>query len=350
MFPPNPSRRAFLASVIGLPGCFLSGCRTRRIPGSLRFEFTEPQMGLPFRIVLYADDEPTARRVAGIAFARIAELNSILSDYDDHSELSRLSRSSATGAWVPVSDDLWRVLARGQEFARRSDGAFDLTVGPLVQLWRRARRQRELPPANRLAEAGQATGWSRLELNAVHREVRLGVPGMRLDLGGIAKGYAVQEALRTMAARGISRALVSGGGDMAAGDPPPGKGGWRVELAPIDAPGAPPAQFVTLKRTALATSGDVFQFVEIGGVRYSHIVDPRTGLGLTDHSLVTVMAPDGMTADALATTVSVLGPDDGLRVAKTFRGTEVRIVRQATATGLDLRQSSGFERYLEKRP
>lgn len=316
------------------------------MPADRRFEFTEPQMGLPFRIVLYAEDEATARRGAGIAFARIAELNSLLSDYDDHSELSRLSRSSATGAWVSLSDDLWRVLARGQDFARRSDGAFDMTVGPLVQLWRRARRQRELPPAHRLAEARRTAGWRLIEMNAARRQVRLAVPGMRLDLGGIAKGYAVQEALRTLQTRGISRALVTGGGDMATGDPPPGQEGWRVELAPLDAPGAPPARHVHLRRMALATSGDVFQFVEIGGVRYSHIVDPRTGLGLTDHSLVTVIAPDGMTADALATAVSVLGPERGLRLVGTFPGTAARVTRQTPAGEVEIRQTRGFERYL----
>jgi thiamine biosynthesis lipoprotein len=245
-----------------------------------------------------------------------------------------------------VSNDLWRVLERGQALARQSDGAFDMTVGPLVQLWRRARRQRELPPAERLAEARHAVGWHFIELDAARRRVRLAASGMRLDLGAIAKGYAAQEALRSIQARGIVCALVSGGGDMAAGEPPPGKDGWRVELAPLDMADAPPARYVSLRRRALATSGDVFQYVEIGGVRYSHILDPRTGLGLTDHSLVTVIARDGMTADALATAVSVLGPAPGLRLVAGEPGAEAHVVRPA-AQGFEVRQTRGLKRYFE---
>ncbi len=308
-----------------------------------RFEFSQPQMGVPFRLVLYAGDEADARRVAGLAFARLSELNSILSDYDDHSELSRLSRSSATGAWVALSDDLWRVLARGQELARRSDGAFDMTVGPLVQLWRRARRQRQLPPPDRLAEARRLVGWRLIELDPPRHRARLTVAGMRLDLGGIAKGYAVQETLRLIQTRGLARALVSGGGDLATGEPPPGRDGWRVELAPPDMPDAPPARFVRLRRQALATSGDAFQYVEIDGVRYSHIVDPRTGLGLTDRSLVTVIADDGMSADALATAASVLGPTAGLRLLAAHPRVEGRVVWQ-THHGMEIRETSGLEK------
>ena len=126
--------------------------------------------------------------------------------------------------------------------------------------------------------------------------------------------FRSDEALQVLRRRGLPQALVSGGGDMAAGEPPPGRAGWRIEVAPLDIPNAPPARFVLLRNRALATSGDVFQRLEIGGVRYSHIVDPRTGLGLTDHSLVTVIAPDCLTADSLATAVSVLGRARGLEL------------------------------------
>jgi thiamine biosynthesis lipoprotein len=115
---------------------------------------------------------------------------------------------------------------------------------------------------------------------------------------------------------------------MAAGDAPPGQPGWRIEVAPLDVPGAPPAQIIHLQNRALATSGDVFQNVEIDGKRYSHIVDPRTGLGLTDHSLVTVLAPDCMTADSLATAVSVLGPERGLKLIDETPETAVHVVRR----------------------
>lgn len=310
-----------------------------------RFEFTQPQMGMPFRIVLYAARESQAADAARAAFARVAELNRVLSDYEEDSELVRLNRSAGSGMAVPVSPDLWRVLERAQRLAARTDGAFDVTVGPAVQLWRRARRQRELPAPERLAAALRAVGHRHLVLDARRRTARLDVPGMRLDLGGIAKGYALDEALAVLRGRGLPRALVSGGGDMAAGAPPPGARGWRIELAAPDVAGAPPACFVWLKNAGLATSGDLFQFVEIGGRRYSHIVDPRTGFGLTDHSLVTVIAPDCMTADSLATAVSVLGPEAGLRLVESSRSVAARIIRQPEGT-LQRFESRRFARHV----
>jgi thiamine biosynthesis lipoprotein len=289
-------------------------------------------MGLPFRIVLYAPDQATARSAADAAFVRIQQLNNILSDYEAESELSRLARTSGTGQAVTLSDDLWRVLTRAQAMSKRSQGAFDVTVGPLVDLWRKARRLRKLPDPAALAEARKAVGFKHLKLDANRQTARLLAPNMRLDLGGIGKGYAIDEALKVLRARGIDRALVSGGGDLATGDPPPGKSGWRVEIAPFDSPDAPPARFVLLSRASLATSGDVFQHVEIDGIRYSHIVDPRTGLGLTDHSLVTVIAPDCTTADSLATAVSVLGPQHGLVLVEDTPNAAVCIVRKPGQT------------------
>jgi thiamine biosynthesis lipoprotein len=168
---------------------------------------------------------------------------------------------------------------------------------------------------------------------------------MRLDLGGIAKGYAVDEAMDVLRAGGIQSALVSGGGDMAVSDAPPGAKGWRIELAPLDVTNAPAAQFVLLKNAALATSGDVFQHVEIDGVRYSHIVNPKTGLGLTDHSLVVVIATNCATADALSTAVSVLGPEKGLKLAEA-KGAGARVVR-ALDGRIEVRTSKDLNRYLE---
>jgi FAD:protein FMN transferase len=298
-------------------------------------------MGIPFRLVLFAENAATAQAAARAAFDRIAALNQVLSDYEDESELTRLSRTAGTGRPVPLSEDLWRVLARAQQMARRSGGAFDVTVGPYVQLWRRARRQRAMPEPSRLEAARQAVGFQHLRLDPARRTAALRRPKMRLDLGGIAKGYALQEALETLERHGISRALVTGGGDMVAGDPPPGKAGWQIEIAPLDTTNAPPARMVLLRRQALATSGDLFQRFEFGGQRYSHIVDPRTGIGLTDHSLVTVIARDGMTADALSTAVSVLGPDEGLRLVERERGAAVYLVRQPGAV-LEQRASRRF--------
>jgi thiamine biosynthesis lipoprotein len=291
-----------------------------------RFEFAETEMGLPFRIVLYAKDTATAQHASDAAFARIKQLNDILSDYDGDSELSQLSRTSGSGKAVKVSDDLWNVLSMAQYFSEKSGGAFDVTVGPVVNLWRNARRTKQLPDPVKLEKARQAVGYQKMKLNAKQHTVELLVPGMRLDVGGIGKGYALDEAMKVLKMNGVSRALVSGGGDMAVSKPPPGKDGWKIELGEVETNAA--KEFVIIKNCGLATSGDMFQRLEIDGKRYSHIVDPRTGIGLTDHSLVTVIAPNAMTADAASKPVSVLGPVEGLSFVKQLHSVKVRIVRK----------------------
>jgi len=311
-----------------------------------RHEFERAAMGLPFRLVLYAGGDAEAREAADAAFARIDELNGVLSDYDESSELSRLSASAGTGRWVSLSGDLARVLRTAQEASAASAGAFDITVGPLVQLWKRARRQRELPPETALARAREATGWGHLSLRRRNGtwQAHLARSAMRLDLGGIAKGYALDEAARVLKGRGCRRFLISGGGDLVTGDPPPGADGWRIEVGISDHPQAPAPVFVSLRNQALATSGDVFQRAEVGGRRYSHIVDPRTGIGLTNQSLVTVIAATGMQADWLSTALSVLGPGPGTRLADDA-GTQYLLYR-VNDGALERWRSRGFYRWL----
>ncbi len=254
-----------------------------------RFQSTQIEMGVPFKIILYAADETTAKGAFAAAFSRIHALNGILSDYDPQSELSRLSQTSPAAAGVPVSDSLWHVLARSQALAHETGGAFDVTVGPYIRLWRRARRQKQMPSEERLSAARAAVGYRQLMLDPEHHTAQLLRPEMRLDLGGIAMGYAVDEALAELRKRGITRALIDASGDIGVGDPPPDKLGWTIGVIPLSEDGAPTRE-ICLANAAVTTSGDAFQHVVIDGRRYSHIVDPRTGLGLTDRSGVTVIA------------------------------------------------------------
>ncbi len=337
-------RRTALAGLLALAA---SGCAGSRLTRSLqRFEFEQPQMGVPFRIVLYAEDEAIAAPAARAAFARVANLNQVFSDYEDDSELTKLSHTSGSGQAVKVSDELWRLLVVAQNMSRRSDGAFDMTVGPLVQVWRRARRQRELPAPEVIAEAKSRVGWQKLVLDPRGHTAQLLVPNMRLDLGSIAKGYALDEALKILRRHGLTRALVTGSGDMAIGDAPPERAGWRIELAPLDAPGAPPTRFLSLRNCGFATSGDLHQHVELDGKRYSHIVDPHTGLGMTDHSLVVVIAPDCLTANSLSTTTCVVGPQRGLALVESTRGASARVTRKP-GERVEVRESRNFSRYYE---
>ena len=316
---------------------------------SERYEFSRPQMGMRFQITLYAADEKSAEEAAIAAFRRIKEINAIMSDYEPDSELSRLSRTSGSGQAVALSEQLWRVLSRAQEFSRRSGGAFDVTVGPCVWLWRKARRERRLPDPVALAEAMKAVGYKHIQLDPKRRTAKLLVPNMRLDLGAIAKGYAVSEAVAVLRERGIASALVVGGGNMAMSDPPPGRPGWRIAVPSLDESGAAngPARHVVLANTSLSTSGDFFQFLEIGGRHYSHLVNPRTGIGLTTHCQVTVIARDGITADGLSTAVSVMGPKAGLKLVRSTPGAEARI-EQKPGDKVETFESPGFAKFWEK--
>ncbi len=313
-----------------------------------RYEYQRPEMGMPFRIVLYALNQTSADAAAEAAFQRIKQLNDIMSDYDGESELSKLSRSSGNSREVVVSEDLWFVLSRAQDLAKRSDGAFDITVGPFVTLWRRARRQHQLPDPARLAQARQAVGYQHVRLNPERHAVELLVPNMKLDLGGIAKGYAIGEALKTLRKSGVERALVEGGGDVAVSNPPPGKRGWRFELSSLDVTNAPSVRFLSLENVAISTSGDLYQRLEIDGKRYSHIVDPHTGIGLTDHSLVNVIAPESITADSLTKVVSVLRPDRGLRFIEATPGVAARIMRDPDGK-IETFETDRFARYYEQK-
>ena len=311
-----------------------------------RFEFTQKQMGVPFRIVLYAPGERVANHAADAAFARIKQLNGILSDYEPESELMQLCKTAGQGRPVEVGDDLWFVLVRSQEMSRASAGAFDVTVGPVVKLWRQARRKKLLPPPADLARATALVGYQKIRLDAESHKVELLKAGMQLDLGGIAKGYAADQTLSTLRKLGVTRALVAGSGDISVGDPPPGKQGWRIGIAPLTAPDDPPTRFVSLKNAAVATSGDAWQYVEIDGQRYSHIVDPHTGVGLTNRSSVTIIAPDGTTADSLATAVSVLGPERGLKLVAGTPGTAAFIIRQIDGKTAAI-ESGNFKEFVE---
>jgi thiamine biosynthesis lipoprotein len=336
-------RYALLMLSLGLVSC-RSVSKPAPAPPLVRYEYERPEMGVPFRITLYAPDQAQAERAVEAAFGRVKELNDIMTDYDADSELSKLSHTSGQGRRVAVSPDLWFVLERAQAMSRRSDGAFDVTVGPCVNLWRRARRQHELPDPQRLAQARKAVGYRLVRLYPKTHEVELLAPDMRLDLGGIAKGYAADQALRALEAQGVTRALIEGGGDMVVGDPPPGKPAWRILLASLDVSNAPPDRFLLLKNAAISTSSDLYQRLEINGVRYSHIVDPRTGIGLTNHSLVNVVAPRGITADSLTKVVCVLGPEPGLKVVEATRGAAARLMR-APGGKLETYESSRFKRY-----
>ncbi|MCX7701305.1 MAG: FAD:protein FMN transferase [Gemmataceae bacterium] len=314
-----------------------------------RFEFREPHMGTTVRIVLYARDKSEAESAAKAAFARVVELNRIMSDYDPDSELSRLCQANreSIAPPTPVSPELFHVLKTGQEIARRSDGAFDMTIGPLVRLWRISRRTQRLPDPATLAEAKARVGFDKLVLKDAERTVQFRVPGMQLDLGGIGKGYTADEILETLKRVGIKRALAAVGGDIAVADAPPGQTGWRVDVASIS--GDKPQYSLRLANAAVSTTGDKEQFVEINGTRYSHVVDPRTGLGQTGRRSVTVVARRGIHADAMTKAAALLDLERALRLIDETPDAAALIVLR-TEAGDEVHQSRRLQNYLDPSP
>lgn len=296
-----------------------------------RFEYSEAHMGTQVRLILYGPDRAVADRAAEAAFARVAELDGVFSDYRIDSEVSLLCRVTPSIGAVEVSHDLWNVLDRSRELHRRTGGVFDVTIGPFVRLWRRSERMLALPAPRRLAIAREGVGLSKVTFDQGRRAVSLNAPFMRLDFGGIAKGYAAQEAIDLLREHGVASALVDAGGDVVVGDAPPGSEGWLIGLAP-NADTGEPTGAVVLANAAVATSGDAFRFVEIRGRRYSHIIDPRTGLGMTTPMTVTVIAGDGALADGLASALSVLGPKDGFALIESYDGASASVLHEADGT------------------
>jgi FAD:protein FMN transferase len=308
-------------------------------PELTRIELTEPQMGTQMRLVVYADDEARARTAMRAAFDRVAELNRTLSDYQPTSELMRLCARAGQGP-IAVSPDLFRILDVAQTLARRTNGAFDVTSGTLTHLWRRARRFSEVPPTSRVTEALALSGFRHLHLDASKRTATLDTPGMTLDLGGLAKGYAADQAIAVLESHGLTRALAALGGDVVVSAPPPDRDGWTIDVSSLDVPGAPHPSALVLRDAAVSTAGDAEQWMTADGVRYSHILDPRTGWPMTVRSSTTVIARRGLDADRLDTAIAVLGPEEGLPLAEETPGAAVLSVRQQPDGRITIHQSS----------
>lgn len=278
-----------------------------------RYEYDFAAMGMKYHLVVYGPDELTVARAIRQAEARVRQLDRIMSDYHSESELSQLCEHSGPGQPVRLSPELYEVLERSLELSRETEGAFDVTVGPVIQLWRTARRAKKRPPPEQLVKALERVGWQAIHLDPQFRTAEFSRAEIQIDLGGIAAGYACDVALEVMRSHGLPRALIDASGDIVVGDPPPDRDGWKVTVAGLsggtDDPGS---RTVVLRNASITTSGDARQFVEIEGQRYSHIVNPKTGLGLSRRNSTTVIAPTGWQADSYATAVNVLGPEVGI--------------------------------------
>ncbi len=318
-----------------------SQCKAKETLDGYTVEF--PAMGSKFEIAIYAHRESDVIEAVGKIENEVTRLNSIFSDYDPTSELQRLIQSEVF-AEVPVSLDLFSILTQARNYSKRSDGAFDVTVGSLTHLWRAARKRQQLPTKDSVDLALQKIGWNKIQLNESNSSVVLQSPDLQIDFGGIATGYTVDRCAEMLIAADLPHFMINSGGDIRCGKAPPGRNGWRIEVAPIDID-APPIRYLLIHDCSITTSGDLWQSIEVDGVRRSHIVDPRTGYGIPGPMAVTVIAKHCLSVDVLATTLSVMGPEKGFEFLETFAAESIEAMfvwRDQKTDSLHFSSSAGF--------
>lgn len=312
------------------------------------YVFREKKMGSPFIITIYGNDSISIQQVANLAFQKADSLNSIFSDYMYDSELNQLSRSSGSGDYIPVSRPLFDILKLSQKASRYSHGAFDVTIGPIVRIWRNARRQHNFPDTSAINDALEKVSYRYLHLKKEQQSVRLEKPGMRLDLGGIAKGYVAQAILNFIKKKGYPMVMVNAGGDLVVGKAPPQRNGWLIGIEIPESKTGFLNKLLLLNHKAVATSGDVYQHLDWNGKQYSHIINPKTGIGVTTLRNVTIIANDGATADWLASACSILSLKEAFQLVKQFPETGLLIAEKRGNT-IYKKSNKAFEHYLRKK-
>lgn len=285
------------------------------------------------------------REAIGRAFAAIDEVEARMSHYRQDSLVGRINRQAAAEP-VPLDEWTWQVLVQSRRYWELSGGAFDPTCGPLIELWKRCGRENRLPGEREIASAREQTGFDKVQLLAgPPPEIRFATPGMRIDLGGIAKGYSIDLAVEALRAAGCAGGMVDIGGDVRTFGRPDDDEHWEIAVQDPFRQGT--LLVLSLNDAAVCTSGNYMRFAEIQGHRYSHIIDPRSGWPAEATPSVTIIGPEATGTDALATAVSVLGPDKGLQLVKGQPGYEAMVVVGEPGS-FRMIESDGFARYVHK--
>ena len=285
----------------------LLACAAAPPPPLVEISDGRPAMGTILEIALHAPETPRAREVLAEPFALAARLDAAMTLYDPKSELSELNRAAGRGP-VAVSPELAAILEAAVAYSRLTRGTFDVTVGPLVALWTRAGETGVPPSAQAIAQARARVGADQVRVEG--SLVTLAREGVSVDLGGLAKGWALDQMLPLLRQNGIDRALLDfGQSSVWALGAPPGAAGWRLLAR---GPGDGALGVLTLSDQALSISGSLGQWVEIGGRRYGHVLDPRSGLPLELRRLALVVAPSAALAEALSKALLILGEKEGV--------------------------------------
>jgi thiamine biosynthesis lipoprotein len=296
-------------------------CSPLFCPAATEQMFTQSHqaMGTVFTMYLYAVDGQHAAANFEMAFEEIDRLDATLSNYRPGSELSRINRSAAREA-VTTDPEVFGFLQRCMDYSRRSNGAFDITVGPLMRAWGFFRGEGHYPSSAKLAEARKPVGWQYVALNTKLRTVRFTTPGVELDPGGIGKGFAVDSVVALLRESGVTAALVDAGSSSiyALGAPPHEKG-WRVQI-PRPEDRSKSISTVFLRDTSLSTSGNYEKLFLLNGHVYCHIMDPRSGEPVQGMLQTTVITPLATDSDALSTAMFVMGPTEGGKLLQSVPG------------------------------
>jgi thiamine biosynthesis lipoprotein len=281
----------------------------------------EAIMGTAIGVELWSEDRRAGVAAIDAVMDEMHRIDRSMSPHKPDSELSRINRDAAAGA-VPLSSEMARLLERAQHFAVLSGGAFDISYAAVGQLY--DYRQHIRPSAAALVQARQCVGYRGLLLDTAARTLRFARPGMRIDLGGFAKGHAVDNAAAILRAHGIVHAIVSAGGDSRVIGDRRGRP-WTIGIRDPRRPGEM-AALLPLEDVSISTSGDYERYFEADGERFHHLIDPATGRSPRGVHSVTVLAEDGLTTEALSKSVFVLGVEKGLRLIESQRGVDAVVV------------------------
>lgn len=298
-------------------------------------------MGTVLELTLVASHEAAGRAWIDAAFQHVAELERLFSRYDEKSDLSRVNASAGSGM-QPVDERLVELLALSLRYSKLTGGGFDVSVAPLVELWMAAAHGQQLPSDEDLSRARALVGEGMLQLGEPG-QVGLAAPGAAIDLGGIAKGYALDRLTAELREGGFSDALLSfGQSSVQARGAPPGAIGWRLLLRSATGDFA---GFVTLRDIAFSVSSSLGQWTMIDGRRYGHVIDPRSGQPITRGLQAAVIAPTAALAEALSTALVVLGASEGIALVETLPGAEAMLVDDSgtVATSSGWQSASRFE-------
>lgn len=307
-----------------------------------RFSFSEQKMGSPLHIIFYAQDSVNANKQARACFELIDSLNHIFSNYDSSSELTSINNNAGIAKNI-ASPLMWELIMQSKEAYIKSKGAYNIAMGPLTQLWRTVRRLKQFPSQVQIKNKLLLCDFNKIQLNNQDHSIYLPAKGMQLDFGGIGKGYIAQKVVDYLKKEGVTASLVDAGGDIVFGDAPPNKKGWIVGVNQPEKTDDLLPEKLQLHNMSVATSGDVYQFIEHDGKKYSHIINPLTGYGVTSLRNVTVIANNGADADWLATACSILPINEAKKLALSLHAE--LLITESVNNQLKRNNTKGFDKY-----